>query len=247
MAEGVKPVSLHAETLSAFDAYIHTIHSVFGPAQAAGILLWSDAGPDRAKRIRKGEVLAELWSGKEPVKVPQGLIHDWICAAFVPGVTVAKTVSLVQNYDDHKTIYKPEVVDSKLLSRHDNDFKIYLRLLKKKILTVVLDTEHDVHYSAIDKTCWICRSQTTRISEVHDAGTPKETVLPPDTGFGFLWRLYSYWTFAERDGGTVLECRAVSLTRDIPAALRWIIQPMVRKLPRESLVNTLAATRRALR
>lgn len=247
MAEGVQPVSLQAETASAFDEYIRAAEAGMSAAPSEKVLLWSDATAARAKRIRKGDVLAELWSGSEPVQVPHGLIHDWIGAAFAAGVPVAKTVALVQNYDAHKNIYKPEVIDSRLLSRRDNDFKIYLRLLKKKILTVVLDTEHEVRYTARDGTCWICQSHSTRISEVHDAGSAKETVLPPDTGFGFLWRLFSYWTFAERDGGTLLECRAISLTRDIPAALRWIIQPIVRKLPRESLVNTLAATRRALK
>jgi len=81
---------------------------------------------------------------------------------------------------------------------------------------------------------------------VQDAGKPSETVLPPDTGHGFLWRLYSYWKFQERDDGTLIECRAISLTRDIPASLKWIIQPIIRSLPKDSLVNTLAATRHAL-
>jgi len=71
-------------------------------------------------------------------------------------------------------------------------------------------------------------------------------VQPPDSGYGFLWRLYSYWRFQERDGGMYIECRAISLTRDIPATLGWIIEPMVRTLPRESLIATLKATRDAL-
>ena len=65
-----------------------------------------------------------------------------------------ETLALVQDYDNHKQIYKPEVIDSKLLSHHGNDFKIYLRLLKKKIITVVLDTDHDVHYSPLGPTRW---------------------------------------------------------------------------------------------
>ena len=74
----------------------------------------------------------------------------------------------------------------------------------------------------------------------------KKKVLPPDTGYGFLWRLYSYWRFQERDDGVYIECRAISLTRDIPLGLGWVIEPIIRKLPKESLINTLKATRDAL-
>ena len=110
-----------------------------------------------------------------PVKVPNGLIHDWIGAAFIPGTTVKATLRLVQDYDHHQDIYKPEVLISKLMRHRGNDFEIYLRLLKKKILTVVLDTDHDVQYRCIDAARWLCRSYTTRIAEVENAGTLERT------------------------------------------------------------------------
>jgi hypothetical protein len=40
-----------------------------------------------------------------------------------------------------------------------------------------------------------------------------------------------------------VECEAVSLTRPVPLGLRWLIDPIIRSLPRESLFNTLQATR----
>jgi hypothetical protein len=92
----------------------------------------------------------------------------------------------------------------------------------------------------------VCGSYSTSIAEVENAGGAKEKTLPPDTGYGFLWRLYSYWRFEERDGGTYVECRAISLSRDVPFGLGWAIEPIIQKLPRESLVNTLEATRQAL-
>jgi hypothetical protein len=198
------------------------------------------------RSLQKGEVLAKLWPPQKAAAVPHGLIHDWIGAVLVPGVTVDGTLAVIQDYDNHKNIYSPDVIDSRLIRRDGDHFNIYLRLLKKKIITVVLDTDHDVHYSRLDPSRCICRSHTTRIAEVQDAGKEGETTLPPHTGHGFLWRLCSYWKLAEVDGGTLLECRAISLTRDIPFALKWIIQPMVRTLPKEALINTLAATRRAL-
>jgi hypothetical protein len=242
MAQAPEAVQLKQDTLLAFAEYIEKAEKTADGAP----FLWAGADQKQTRQVQKGETIAELWSGKRPVSVPGGLIHDWIGSTYIPGATIEQTLALIQNYDNHKNIYKPEVIDSKLISRHGGDFKIFLRLLKKKILTVVLDTDHDVHYSRLDAARWCCRSYTTRISEVEDAVIPKERVLAPDTGYGFLWRLYSYWRFHEREGAVYLECRAVSLTRDVPKGLGWIIEPIIRKLPRETLIHTLESTRRAL-
>jgi hypothetical protein len=247
MAQTANIVQLKPRTLQAFGEYIREAEAAMEPSlHGRGAFLWSDTDPQIAQQVRHGEIPVQLWSGDASVKVPNGLIHDWIAAAFVPNTTVAATLTLIQDYDNHKNVYQPDVMDSKLISRDGNDFKIFLRLLKKKIITVVLDTDHDVHYSSVDPTHWCCRSYTTRIAEVEDAGTEKEKVLEPDTGYGFLWRLYSYWRLQGRDGGVYVECRAISLTRDIPVGLGWVIEPIIRKLPKESLINTLKATRDAL-
>jgi hypothetical protein len=247
MAQTRKPGAVSPQTLAAFDAHIH--HAEMEMQQTlheSGLFLWSDFNTEQAQEVRAGQVVAQFWSGRGPVKVPTGLIHDWIAAAFVPKSTIQEIFAVIQDYDNHKNIYKPEVLDSKLISRHDDDFQIYLRLLKKKIITVVLDTDHEVHYGLVDPRHWVCRSRTTRISEVENPGTPDERVLQPDTGYGFLWRLCSYWRFEQRDAGVVVECRAISLTRNVPFGLGWAIEPIIQKLPKESLINTLEATRRAL-
>lgn len=247
MAEAADGVELKQETLLGFSEYVRESEAGMElTLHGEGKFLWSDGSADRAKEIAEGKAIAQLWSGKHPVKVPDGLIHDWIGATRIAATTVEKVVAVVQDYDNHKNIYKPEVIDSKLISRNGDDFEIYLRLLKKKIITVVLDTYHDVHYSSPDSSRWCIRSYTTRISEVEDAGKPDEKALPPDTGHGFMWRLYSYWRFEERDGGVRVECRAISLSRDIPTGLGFIIEPIIRKLPRTSLISTLESTRQAL-
>ena len=248
MPQSARKIQLNRQTLKSFDAYIRKAEAEMSETlRGRGTFLWSDRNEEIAQEVQAGRIVAQFWSGQRPIKVPHGLIHDWIGAAWASDTTIKATLALIQNYDNHINIYKPEVIGSKLVSRHGNDFEIYLRLLKKKILTVVLDTDHDVHYESINRNRWICYSHTTRIAEVEDAGSPNEKVLPPDTGFGFIWRLSSYWRFEQRDGGVYLECRAISLSRDIPLGLGWIIEPIVQKLPRESLIHTLECTRQALR
>jgi hypothetical protein len=58
--------------------------------------------------------------------------------------------------------------------------------------------------------------------------------------------LYSYWKFTAEGDGVIVECRAMSLTRDVPVGLGFILAPIIKNLPRESLMNTLKATRAAL-
>ena len=142
--------------------------------------------------------------------------------------------------------YRPEVLASRLVSHSGNDFKVYLRLMKKKVITVILDTNYDVRYFPLDATRCHSRAYSTRIAEVENAGKPHEHVLPLGNDHGFLWRLDSYWRFQERDGGVYVECEAISLTRSIPAGLGWLIEPIIQSLPRESLANTLRETRTAI-
>jgi hypothetical protein len=247
MPQTAQSVQLKPQTVEAFNAYVSVVDKAAEQTVLAdGPFLWSDTCSDRAQQIRAGKVVAQFWAGREPVKVPNGLIHDWVGVALIPGKSIEETLALIQDYDNHENIYKPDVLASRLIAHHGDDFQIYLRLLKKKVITVVLDTYHDVRYRSLDRSRWLCSTHTTRIEEVENPGSPKEKVLPPDTGHGFLWRLYSYWRLEERSDGVYIECRAISLTRDVPFGLGWAIEPIIQKLPQESLIKTLDATRKAL-
>lgn len=234
---------LKPKTVEAFDGYIREAEQRLADGK---VFLWADASADRARRVKAGEVVVEPFRGKAVTPVPSGLVHDWVGSVFIPGATLERTLAMVQDYDHHKDVYKPEVIGSRVISHTGNDFHIYLRLLKKKVITVVLNSEHEVRYTPLDKTRWRSVSRTTKIAEVEKAGKPEEREKPPGTGEGFLWKLNSYWRFEERDGGTWLECEAISLTRDVPTGLGWIVEPIIRDLPKESLANTLRSTRAAL-
>ena len=84
------------------------------------------------------------------------------------------------------------------------------------------------------------------MAEVENAGTPTERAKPVGSGRGFLWRLNTYWRFAERDGGTWVQCESITLTRDIPTGLGWLIGRFVTEIPKESLTFTLSTARKAL-
>jgi len=179
---------------------------------------------------------------KSSIDVKDGMLHDWSAAALAPGGTVDKALAVLQGYDDYKKLYAPEVIAAKLLSRDGDRSHIYMQLRKKKIMTVVLDTEYDVQVRRLENGKKAVFSRSTSISEVDNG-----RALPPGTGHGFLWRANTYWLLEPRPEGVYLECRMITLSRDVPAALGWAIKPMITTVPRESLRATLEATIRALR
>ncbi len=250
----VANVELKPETLKAFERYVSVTEARVNKQRAQPErLLYIDslADPKRGEvqaALRRGDVFMERLvtrdaSGRE-IEAPNGLIHHWVGDVFIPGASLRQVLNWVQDYDHHQNVY-PEVVRSRLIRRDGNDFKIALRFRYKKIITVTLNTEHDVRYTALDPTHWYSRSASTRRAEVESAGSPDESEKPVGKDGGFLWRLNSYWGFVERDGGVYVECESVSLTRNIPTGLGWLIRPLVTSIPRESLEHTLSATRTA--
>ena len=240
-AGGALAAELKPVTVEAFDRYVKAAETRIEGRARARDFLWVDGSPERLKAVRTGQIAVEPVVARGDLEIPEGLVHDWIGAVFVPGATLERTLASVQDYDHHR--HQAEVLDSRLLSRDGNHYRVYLRLIKKKVLTVVLSTEHDVRYFPLDAKRCQSRSYSTRIAEVTGAGTSGEREVPAGRDHGFLWRLHSYWRFQERDGGVYIECEAISLTRDVPTGLGWLIEPIIRQLPRESLVSTLRATR----
>jgi hypothetical protein len=248
-------VELKSRTVEAFDHYVRLSEARMDTESAAGApFLWVD----RLPQARRGTAYAELKQGKvvierletledgKPIPVPGGLIHHWIGTVFIPGVTLEQTLALVEDYDHHQDYYRPDVMRSKILRHTGNDFLVTLRFYKKKVLTSVLDTEHEVHYTLIDRTHASSRSRTTSIREVENPGESDERLRPLGDDRGFLWRMNTYWRFEEKGGGTYVESQSISLTRNIPSGLSWLVRPFVESVPRETLTFTLSTTRATL-
>jgi hypothetical protein len=119
----------------------------------------------------------------------------------------------------------------------------YLQFLKKKVITVVLNTIYETRYYPYGENRWYCRSYAARIAEVEDYGEPDARELPEGDGRGFLWRMHAYWRLEKADGGVYVECRSISLSRRVPRGLGWIVNPFIRDMPVQSLKSTLVATR----
>ena len=243
---------LKPETSKAFDQYVSASEKRFqtevsDPAKFLAIEAWSQADRKKAyANLRQGQlIIRNQLSGKD-ASVPAGLIHAWTGIVFIPGATLRNTLALLQDYDRDEDYYRPDVEKSKLLAHTGDEFRVFLLLKRTYVITAVFDTEYDVRYTLLDATHAYSESVSTRIVEVENAGEAQEHEKPAGDDRGLLWRLNSYWRFYEADGGTYLQCDAISLTRDIPAGLGWMVKPFVEKVPMESLRFTLTATRNAV-
>ncbi len=229
---------LKQESLKTWDAYIETVNSQMdGRLQSS--FLWVDEDPDRLRRVRAGEILVSPVGPKVPKPVPSGLIHDWMGAAFIPNTNLNSVLSAVRNYDDYKQFYKPSVVDSKLLATDGACDKYSMRVVNKESVETVFDIEYETTYFQPDERRWYNKTRATRLQEVRHYGKSDEQVLPPGQGNGFVWRLYSVTRFEERDGGVYVELEAIALSRDIPGAVRWVVNPIVRRVSKNYMLTSL--------
>ncbi|HEX7959411.1 MAG TPA: hypothetical protein VF493_05810 [Terriglobales bacterium] len=239
---------LKPETAQAFDAYLRS-YEKNSPLSAGEFLSVDHQFPalraQSYERLRGGEVLIEHREPPED-RFSGALLHHWVGTAFFPGATLDEVFAVLEDYKSYQATYAPEVVQARILERKQDDFKVELRLRKHKVVTVLLDTDYDVRFQHIDASHGYSRSYSTRIAEIEHPGEASERELPPGNDHGFLWRLNTYWRFVEKDGGVYAQCESISLTRDVPSGLGWLVGKFVESIPRESLVFTLNSTGKAL-
>ena len=245
---------LNPNTAAAFQHYVRlTEQRVNTDVSKADRFLWIDTQANRRAALthglHQGGVIIERLEtrdGPKEIDAPDGLIHHWMGVVFVPKVTVKDAVALMQDYDHHATYFAPAIAASKTLERDGNRFRVALRFHVKKIITVTMDTENEAEFFHPAPDRAHSRIRSTRVTEIADAGTPQEKAKPAGEENGFMWNLNTYWRFLERDGGTYIQCESLTLSRDVPFALAWIIRPIVTQMPKESLTFTMGKVREAL-
>jgi len=234
---------------ASFNAYINTVESRLAQQHrsAGGFLASEDQG-----RLRNGELMIETLAPESPPGFSGAMLHHWRGTAFAPGAKAADFERLMRNFNAYPQYYAPQVMQARILSQQGDHYQVVMRVKQHHVITVVLDTAYDVTFAHPDlagtgtlRGYSLSRSTTT--SEIESAGTPKEQALGPGEDHGFLWRLNTYWSYEERDGGLYMQIESVSLTRAIPTGLGWAIGPFVESVPRESLEFTLRATCNALK
>jgi hypothetical protein len=244
--------TLRSETVHAFDSYVAAAERKNASSLTGGNYLWVDDLPEVARReahekLKHGDVILQRVSGPDAsTEIPDGMVHDWEGLVFIPGVKLQDVLTVLQDYDHQSTYFAPDVERSRIEEHNGEHYRVFLRFRRTNVITVVLDTEHDINYFRDSSTQAHSRSSAIRISEVDNPGSKSEKEIPPGKDDGFLWRMETWWRMQEKDGGVYVQNQTVSLTRGIPAGLSWAVEPFVTAIPKESLEFTLGAIRRTV-
>jgi hypothetical protein len=242
-----------AAAVSNFNTYIsgvelriheqHRLTSTFlaptGPAQQSDL------------RLHWGELIIERLTPGDREDSPGSMLHHWRGTAFAKGAKAADFERLMKDFGAYPKYFSPQVLRASVVTprggRDRDRFEASMRIRQRHVITVVMDTDYDVAFGRLDLQHGFSVSRSTRIAEVDSAGTRSERELSPSEENGFLWRLNTYWSYEERDGGLYLQIESISMTRSIPRGLGWALRPFVESVPRDSLEFTLRAVCDALR
>ena len=166
------------------------------------------------------------------IDVGNGTITHWRGAVFIPRISLEQLLEHLQEPGTPPP--QEDVVASRVLRRTDDGLSVYIRLVRRSIVTVSYDTEHEMTFHRWSPTLATARSVATRIDELGG------------DDHGFLWRLNSYWRYQESGDGVVVSLESLTLSRDVPWLIKPIAGPIASNIARESMVRTLEALKRYL-
>ena len=233
------------ETLQAWDEYIRIVNlRVAKNAAVGGHFLWVDESQDMARRVQKSEVLV---TNQDPQDIPQGMIHDWIGAVFVPKVTLDQVLKIVESYDRCSEFYKPLFSRCTVLSRDGDRVELNVVATQKIFsVTAAVETEQQVQVVRLSPKRAYITSNAIRVKEIADYGRSTEHPFPENRRPVFVLLEATVQRLEERDGGVYLELETIVLSRGIPMELRWLIKPLADELPRRLMLDVLNDTRTAV-
>lgn len=249
-APGVEGAQPQSATVTAWNAYVQATEQRIARELASpeGFLAQDFAPSPAATRaaLKAGGIgvvrMASLDRSGGDIAVPDGMVHHWRGSVFIPGVTLDEVLARVAN-PTAQDAAQEDVLDLRVLERGPGTLRLFLRLQRSQLVTIVYDTEHAIRYVRHSRTRASSTSTATRIAEVVDAGTRRERERPAGEDRGFLWRLNSYWRYEQTENGVIVECESISLSRGVPSLVASAVRPLIEHVARGSMERTLSSMR----
>jgi hypothetical protein len=238
MPRAAVAAELEARTASAYQRHIAAVARAFNARVSSDTFL-EQGSPEALDRMRRGEILLAAGTGDGIVEVPRGLIHHWRAAAFIPNMTLERLLTFVQNYAAYADAYD-WLVASHLVARDGDQYRTFFRVKQRAgVVTGVVDMWMVTDYRRIASDRVVAVATADCVRQVERAGERDEQRLQVGTGSGFVWRADALSKYMQRDGGVYVELDAIGLSRGYPSLLGWIIEPIARRLGRESAAGSL--------
>ena len=244
----VQGAVLNPDTLRAWTEYVAAADAHMKPRLTGKLpFLWTDESAERRRRVLEGQtVIAPVLAGGFK-SVPQGLIHHWIGAVFIPNTSIRQVRTVLHQYNRYKDFYQPFVAESRLCSASLSNQEFSMIFQYRVVFgSFVVESRYSSQDFAVDDRHHYSIATSVRVQEIDGYRTAEERRLPPGTGAGFVWSLHSIVRYEQRDGGVYLELETLALSRGIPGALRWFVSSLVKRMSTGSLESALLKTRNAI-
>ena len=239
--------------LAAHNSYVAVVESRLDKQhRSPGAFLAPFASPvQNDARLRSGDLIIEQLTPRSSSELPGALLHHWRGTAFVPGATAAGLERLLRDFDAYPRLSAPAGAQGEAVAQNRDSLKATMRVRQRHVIAVVLDTDYNVAFGRLDAQHGYSLSRSTRIAEIDSPGTPRERALGPGEEHGFLWRLNTYWSYEERDGGLYIQIETVARSRATSrtawagrSRLTWRAFPSIRWSSRcARSINALRAPR----
>ncbi len=243
---------LRDNTLKGWNEYVHLtekrIEKELNSSEGFLVQDFQSAPKARADRedLLSGKVVVTkmktLDQNRRKISVPGGTIHHWRGSILIPNVSIEHVLAQVRDPGE-KELLQEDILESRVLEKNADSIRLYLKLVRSKFITVTYNTEHLVRYRRHGEDRASSHSTATKIAELEHVNTPSEREKLAGEDRGFLWRLNSYWRYEQVEGGVLVECESLTLSRGIPALLSPLVRPIVSSVARQSMKRTLVSMR----
>jgi len=239
-----------SRTLAAWQTYVGLTETrIRSELDSPRGFLASDFTSDRdelRRQVMRGSILLGRVTTRDDqgreIDIPGGTLQHWRGAVFLPGITLRPLLDALRHPPEHGP-FPQDVLAMRVEHRDADALDMFIRMSRSSIVTVTYDTEHRVEFRPRDPARASTRSVATRITEVDGAGSPAERALGPADDHGYLWRMNSYWRYEQVEGGVIAEMESLTLSRKVPSAVRFLVDPIVDRIARESVERTLRGFR----
>jgi putative flippase GtrA len=172
-------------------------------------------------------------------EVDDATLEHWQGSVLLRGVSLDAIAERLRHPERHPT--PRDVLALKVADWSEGGHDVYLRLTRSMLVTATYDTWHRVRHRQVDGSRIDSTSVSTRIEELHDAGTPRERRVSLAESRGFLWRMQSHWRFTATRDGVVVTCESITLSRPVPFGLGLVSRPIITRVARESMTTAVRA------
>jgi len=237
--------TVSAGTLHAWDEAVHHAKAELArQACSPDRFLWVDRQLNRSKMPDSGVTLSIYSPHGGGLAVPSGLIHHWIGTVFIANVRLFDAVTVLQDYGSYAEIYQPGVVESKLLNRAGEEFTYRLKFVQTGFgVKAGLVGDFRSKYFLLNSRTGYSVTEATDLVELQDSSGAVEQSLPMNKAHGYIEKVFTIVRYRESEGGVYVEVDTLTLSRGVPATVRWLIAPMIQRFSRHTMAATLESLR----